>query len=213
MIENFPSFFSNDEGIKMVEHVTLEEIRKVFPSSVKDKTPSLDGWTMELFLTFFDLLGNDLLKVVEESKTRGEVCGAFNATFIDLIPKWDKPNSFNDYRPICLCNVIYKIIINISNMIKSLLSKYMSQEQFGFLNNRQSLDSIGVFHERLHGIKVKKIKSLVLNLDLIKAYDRVDWDLLRLTLLQVDISLEATNWLMGCMSSTNYDTLVNEEPS
>jgi hypothetical protein len=61
-------------------------------------------------LDFFDLLGNDLLEVVEESRRLGKVSGALNATFIALIPKSDKPDSFGGFRPIALCNLVYKII-------------------------------------------------------------------------------------------------------
>jgi len=54
---------------------------------------------------------------------------------------------------------------------------------------------------------------LVLKLDLIKAYDRVDWGFLRLVLLQVGLSLETTDWIMGCVTSTNFVVLVNGSPT
>jgi hypothetical protein len=54
---------------------------------------------------------------------------------------------------------------------------------------------------------------LILKLDLIKAYDRVDWSFLRLVLLQIGISLEATDWIMGCVSSTNFSVLINGSPT
>lgn len=73
------------------------------------------------------------------------------------------------------------------------------------------MDAIGVAQEGFHSIKVKKIKSLVLKLDLIKAYDRVSWDFLRLVLLQIGLGLEATNWIMGCATTTNFSILVNGE--
>jgi hypothetical protein len=60
---------------------------------------------------------------------------------------------------------------------------------------------------------VKNIKSLVLKLDLVKAYDRVDWGFLRLFLLQVGIMLEATEWILGCVSSKNIFVLINGKPT
>lgn len=47
----------------------------------------------------------------------------------------------------------------------------MSLEQFGFLNNHQIMDAIGVSQKTLHSIKLKKHKYLILKLDLVKAYD------------------------------------------
>ena len=99
-------------------------------------------------MTFFYLIGDDILKVVEEYRLRGKLSGALNATFIALITKRDKPISFNDCRTISLCNVVYNIITKIiANNIKPFLSKFMSKEQFGFLNNRKILDGgyLGVF--------------------------------------------------------------------
>jgi hypothetical protein len=73
------------------------------------------------------------------------------------------------------------------------LSFGISKEQFGFLEGGQIIYAIGVVHESLHSIKLKNIKALVLKLDLIKAYDRVHWGFLGLVLLQVGLSLEATD--------------------
>jgi hypothetical protein len=64
------------------------------------KIPSPDGWTVEFFLAFFDILGNDLVDMVEESRKKGWVSGALNATFLALIPKCDNPYYFGGFRPI-----------------------------------------------------------------------------------------------------------------
>ena len=48
---------------------------------------------------------------------------------------------------------------------------------------------------------------------MMKAYDRVDWRFLRLVLLHFGLSLEATDWIMGCVSSTNFFVLINGSPS
>ena len=76
----------------------------------KEKSHSLDGWTKELFHTFFDIMGVDLLNAVEESQCIGYILGALNAYFYALIPKISKSVNFNDFRPIALCNFAYKVI-------------------------------------------------------------------------------------------------------
>jgi hypothetical protein len=62
---------------------------------------------------------------------------SFNVNFIALIPKYDSSNSFDEYKPIYLCNCIYKIIVNIIALRdKSLLSKFISNEKFSFLSRK-----------------------------------------------------------------------------
>jgi hypothetical protein len=214
VISAYPRIFSEEDDLRIVDPVTLLEILSTLKGFAASKSLRPDGWIVKFFLSFFDLLGNELLEAVEESRRKGRVSGAPNATFLALIPKRDEPKTFEGFRPISLCNLAYKIITKIiATIIKDSLSTGISKEQFGFLEGRQITDAIGVAHEALHSIKVKNKKSLVLKLDMMKAYDRVDWGFLRLVLLQVGLSLEATDWIIGCVSTANFVVLINGSPS
>lgn len=45
------------------------------------------------------------------------------------------------------------------------------------------MDVVGVAQVGMHSIKVIKLESILLKLDLVKSYDHVDWVFLRLILL------------------------------
>ena len=82
-------------------------------------------------------MGEDLLRVIEDSGKSGKIPIVFNSTFIALIPKSDNPKTFDEFKPISLCNYIYKIISKIiSTRIIKVLGRYISGEQFGFLFGR-----------------------------------------------------------------------------
>jgi hypothetical protein len=91
--------------------VTNEDLMNVLYSLKKDKIQCLDGWNIEFFLVFCDLAEEDLLIVIEEVKILGRMPGCFDSTFIEIILKKKKKTySFDEFRPISLCNCIYKII-------------------------------------------------------------------------------------------------------
>ena len=133
----FPRFVGEEENLSLMEEVSKEELKVALQSFQKDKSPGPDGWTIEFFIDLYDVLGADLLKVVEDTRLFGRISACFNSTFIALIPKVDNPKSLHDFRPISLCNCIYKVITKvISQRLKDLLSDHISGEQFGFLKGR-----------------------------------------------------------------------------
>ena len=159
-------------------------MNKILHSLQKGKIPGLDGFTLDFFLGFYDLLKTDILKVVRESQRTGKVLGAMNATFITLIPKKQRGETFEDFRPISYCNMMYKIIYKIiSQRLKPIMSQFITEEQFGFLFNRQIHDATSLEQEALHSIKKETQSSFALKIDMSKSYDKVSWTFIHLMLI------------------------------
>jgi hypothetical protein len=152
----------------------LEELYGVRDSFKKDKIPDLDGWTIDFYRDFFDLVVKDLVLFLEEIRKEGELKLAFNTTFLTLIPKTDLPVSFEYFQPISLYNSLFKIHFKIITLrLKLLLSNFISHEQFGFLKGRLIYEAIGATQEGLHTIKIKKKDVSVFKIDPSKDFDRV----------------------------------------
>jgi len=90
--------------------VILEELKSMLFHFKREKSPGLNGWTTKFFIFFFDLVGEDLLTMVEESRRLGSIVGGLNSTFLTLIPKENNPKTFDDFHPISLGNLCYKVI-------------------------------------------------------------------------------------------------------
>jgi hypothetical protein len=214
VLQTIPRFFNESDNQNIGKPVTIDELKDTIDKMPKDKSPGPDGWTQELFQHFFEIMGMDLLKAVEESRLTRKIPGALNATFFTLIPKISKPVNFNDFRPIALCNFTYKVISKtIANRLKDTLAKCISTEQFGFLKDRLIFDVVGITQECLHSAKIKKLNTVILKLDLKRAYDSVSWQYLHLLLDQIRLERLAKSWIMGCITSVNTAVLVNGTPT
>jgi ribonuclease HI len=122
--------------------------------------------------------------------------------------------TFDDFRPISLCNCIYKIIAKIiARRLNPFLSEAISKEQFGFLEGRQIHEAIGLAQEGLHSLKIARSKGAILNIDLSKAYDRVNWAYIHLLLTHLGFQVPFIKWVMACISSISFAVLINGEAS
>lgn len=131
-----------------------------------------------------------------------------NHNIISLIPKVCCPTELNHFRPISLCNVLYKAISKIlANRLKEVLEVCISRNQSAFVPNRQILDNIILSHECMHYLKNKrqgKEGFMAIKLDMSKTYDRVDWKFLEDMMKRMGFCSRWVEWVMRCISSIMY---------
>ena len=138
------------------------------------KAPGPDGFNVDFFKACWDIVKKDIFEVVEDSRKYKKVLKVQNASFIALIPKKENAMTPDGFRPIALCNVVYKIISKVvANRLKPLLPSLISEEQIGYVERRQILNNIIQAHEVVHSLKSNKQAGMIIQLDIVKAYDKL----------------------------------------
>ena len=101
-----------------------------------------------------------------------------NKTNIALIPKTNNPKRMTDFRPISLCNVIYKLISKtLANRLKTFLPLIITENQSAFTADRLITDNILIAYKLMHYLKHKREGKdcfMTTKLDMSKAFDRVE---------------------------------------
>ena len=72
--------------------------------------PGPDGMSPIFYKSFWHIVGGDVTNAILTALNSGFVPESLNYTFIALIPKIKDPKKVSDFRPISLCNVVYKLI-------------------------------------------------------------------------------------------------------
>lgn len=131
-----------------------------------------------------------------------------NITHIVLLLKVSTPRNIRQFKPISLCNVLYKIISKvIVNRMGGLLDCYIHENQGAFIQGRHISNNVLIAYEVLHTLKnrqVRKKGNFALKLDMSKAYDRMEWDFLVGTLLSLGFHRDWMTLVMRCVASVSY---------
>jgi hypothetical protein len=103
-----------------------------------------------------------------------------NFGIITLIPKKENATQIQQYRPICLLNVCFKIFTKVgTNRITSVAPKVIKPTQTAFMPGRHILEGVVVLHETIHELHRKKMDGVLFKIDFEKAYDKVKWSFLQ----------------------------------
>jgi len=101
-------------------------------------------------------LGDSLVTEVLDAVNNCKILDGWNDTTIVLIPKVNNPTMVSQFRPISLCNVVYKVISKmLANRLRGILPDIISDHQIAFVPGRLIIDNILIAYESIHRIKKK----------------------------------------------------------
>ncbi|XP_057441172.1 uncharacterized protein LOC130733113 [Lotus japonicus] len=142
------------------------------------KALGLDGLQAVFFQSQWQNVGGSVTSFVEQCFVDPSLITRVNDTLLVLIPKVEAPERITQYRPISLCNVIYKMVTKIiTNRLRKVMSDLVAPNQCSIVPGRHSYYNIVISQEVFHSMRYlkRKLGWIAIKVDLEKAYDRLKW--------------------------------------
>jgi hypothetical protein len=107
-----------------------------------------------------EVIKGDLMALFEDFH-RGELpLHSLNFGIIILLPKGSETNRIEQYRPICLLNISFKIFTKVaSNRIALVAQKIIRPSHTAFLPGRNIMEGAIILHETIHEMHRKKLNG------------------------------------------------------
>ena len=142
----------------------------------KNKAPGITGFTAEFFLHFWNDIGDIITTYINDAYTNGFFITQKRG-IITLIPKKGDQTSLQNKRPICLLDIIYKIVAKVMAIrLGKVINNLISPEQTGFIKGRYIGENLRLLSDVIDYCNLDKIGGLVMACDYRAAFDSIEHD-------------------------------------
>lgn len=194
--------------------LTTAECKAAVDAMATGKSPGIDGIPAEFYRVFWDLLGADLVDVLNYCYTTGCLSASQRSGVITLLHKKGDRQEMKNWRPITLLCVDYKIAAKaMANRLLSVLDKVIHPDQACGVPGRNVSETTRLLKDIVHHANSLNRGGAIISLDQEKAFDRVDWSYLGQVLKAMNFGPSFCAWVSLFYSHINSRVLVNGDLS
>jgi hypothetical protein len=112
------------------------------------------------------VIKDDLLAMFREFQKGTLNLFSLNFGIITLIPKIENATKIQQYRPICVINVSFKIFTKVgTNRLNKVAKTVVSPTQTAFMPGRNIMEGVVILHETIHELHTKKANGVIFKID------------------------------------------------
>jgi mannosylglycoprotein endo-beta-mannosidase len=165
------SFSLNETQTDDIPHVSMEkngfltepysekEVMKAIFLMEHNKASGPDGFPAEFYQTFWDTIKSDPLDLFNVLPTGQLELFRLNFGEVILLPKVNQAERIQQFRPICLWNVSFKIFTKVVTIrLNTVADHVVRPSQTAFMQGRNILDGVFILHEAVHETPYQKVE-------------------------------------------------------
>ena len=146
-----PTRVTEEMNANLSRIFTKDEVVRALQQIHPTKAPGPDGMSAIFYHKYWNIVGPNVINMVLNVLNSNLSLSEINKTNISLIPKTNHPTKMTEFRPISLCNVVYKLISKVlANRFKAILPNIITENQSAFTSDRLITDNVLVAFELMH---------------------------------------------------------------
>ena len=210
MLDNLESCLSHPEAMQCEGYLSAEEVLEALKGMAHNKSPGLDGLPMEFYVKFWDLIGSDLVSVLNHAFDAGTLSLSQRRGLISLLFKRGDRFDMANWRPITLLCVDYKIASRcIAGRLLKVISSVVAPDQTCGVPGRYIGENVALLRDVVSYVTGNNLPAAVLSFDQMKAFDRVDWSFMFRTLTAMGFGPSFCSWVKLFYTDPQSAVLVN----
>lgn len=212
LVQHFTDFSCSDDQKRAISKIpSSDDIMRTMFKLNPNKSLGPDGMTSRFYSATWQILGAEVTASISKFFALSALPTATDSTILNLLPKFLGATDIKDYRPISCCNTIYKVIsMLLVARLQPILPGIIFPNQSAFIKGRQLLENCLLASEIVSGDhRNKGPKSLIIKVDIAKAFDSAKWDFVLSCLEALNLPLEFIRWINECFSSAAFSVGIN----
>lgn len=158
--------------------LTEQEIHKVLTTTENNKSPSIDGLSMNFYKHFWHVIAPELTSVYNYAFTQGTLTVTQCRGVITLLFKKGDHTWLKNWRPITLLTTNYKILTNaLANCQKNVLPLIIHTNQTACVPGRTINDNISLIRDAVNFANKTDKPLAFISIDQMKTFHRVSHSL------------------------------------
>jgi hypothetical protein len=143
-IEDIPQLSSKEKNVLSADFTEIE-VKEAVMQMKKNKAPGPDGFPAEFYQVFWDTIKEDMMAMFYQLQAGDLPLFRLYFGIITLLPKKEDASRIEQYRPICLLNVSFKIFNKVgANRITGMAQKINNPTQTAFIPGKNILEGVVV---------------------------------------------------------------------
>ena len=196
LLGNLSSVLPSDQAVLCEGHLSVTEVSSALLGMARRKAPGLDGLPVEFYVKFWDVLGPDLVSILNSCLDSGSQALSQRRGIISLsFKKGDRLDPRN-WRPITLPNADHKLAsYAIAGWLLKVIHLVGAKDQSCGVPRRFIGENVALLRDVADYASSSGASVAILSLDQEKAFDRVDWSFMQSTLCTMGFGPSFISWV------------------